>query len=282
MFQTLISPMELSASIDHKNWIICDCRFDIHNPELGHRSYLEGHLPSAIYVDLNKDMSIPPEGTNGRHPLPDEDKLIGLVEALGISNHAQVVVYDDDGGGIAARLWWILKYLGHDTVALLDGGIQAWISSGFSITRVVNPPRKAQFRANLQKDRLVTVEQLQALLSQGSHLLLDSRAPERYRGDEEPLDPVGGHIPGAHNRYWRENLGSSDAFKPAPALRKELRLFVGDSEVEDAIVYCGSGVTACHNILAFVHAGYPMPRLYVGSWSEWSSDPGRAVVAKDG
>lgn len=280
MYHTIISPEDLKENLLRTDWVICDCRFDIHRPSFGREAYLEGHIPQAIYVDLDKDLSTRPNGTNGRHPLPSLVELQQLIESLGITNRSQVVVYDDEGGGFAARLWWIIRYLGHDDVAVLDGGIQSWIAAGNDLSNTEAQVERGHFETNVQKDRLMSVDQLHRNLENLTFLLLDSRAQERYRGEEEPIDPIAGHIPGAENRHWGENLGEQGTFKSVDALRSEFQILLEGRIAADAVVYCGSGVTACHNLLAFVHAGYPMPRLYAGSWSEWSSDPARRIETK--
>lgn len=277
MFQTLISPQDLKTELVNPAWVICDCRFDIHNPGFGIEAFRQGHIPGALYVDLEKDLSTTPDGTNGRHPLPPVQDLVETIQSLGISNHTQVIVYDDEGGGYAVRLWWILRYLGHTHVAVLDGGIQAWVGSGFDLTSEIAKQPLGQFTPEVQEDRLIVVEELQQALIDQEFLLLDSRAPERYRGEEEPIDAVAGHIPGARNHYWRDNLLENGSFKSKAELKDEFEHLLKDNRATDAVIYCGSGVTACHNVLAFVHAGYPLPRLYAGSWSEWTSDDKRGV-----
>ena len=277
MYQTIISVEELKENFSNTDWVICDCRFDIHNPSFGREAYLEGHIPQAIYVDLDMDLSTKPDGTNGRHPLPSLVELLELIESLGITNQSQVVVYDDEGGGSAARLWWILRYLGHENVAVLDGGIQSWMTDGNDLTDIEDKKERGHFEADVQEDRLMSLDQLRRNLENMTFLLLDTRAQERYRGEEEPIDPIARHIPGAENRHWGENLEESGAFKSVDVLRSEIQILLEGRSAANAVVYCGSGVTACHNLLAFVHAGYPIPRLYAGSWSEWSSDPTRGV-----
>jgi thiosulfate/3-mercaptopyruvate sulfurtransferase len=277
LYHTLISVEELQENFMESDWVICDCRFDIHRPLFGHVAYREGHIPQAVYVDLDRKLSSKPDGTNGRHPLPSPVELVQLIESLGIRNRSQVVVYDDEGGGYAARLWWILRYLGHDKVAVLNGGIQAWIAAGYKLSTREPRREKTHFDADLQENRLITADQLLKRLEDRTFLLLDTRAPERYRGEEEPIDPVAGHIPGAVNRHWGENLDEGGTFKSIDVLEDELGILLKGRSAEDAVVYCGSGVTACHNLLAFVHAGFPLPRLYAGSWSEWSSDTNRRI-----
>lgn len=281
MYTTLITSTELANHFTDPDWVICDCRYDLSNPTQGHSDYLKGHIPHALYVDLERDLSAFPSGVDGRHPLPSINKLTALIESLGIENQSQVIVYDDAGGGYAARLWWILRYLGHEAAAVLDGGIRAWVEAGYELSSGVEHREPSTFHADAQPDRLITVDQLTETPPGREILLLDARAPERYRGEEEPLDPVAGHIPGAENRYWRDNLDSQEYFKSPYELREDLEYFLQDRLAEDAIMYCGSGVTACHNILAFMIAGYKMPRLYAGAWSEWCSDSSRSIAIGD-
>ncbi len=278
MYQTIISAHELHQTIQDGEPIVCDCRFDIHRPQYGHQAFTQGHIPTAVYVDLEQELSAKPDGTNGRHPLPTTEALVDVVQSLGITNHVQVIVYDDEAGGYASLLWWILKYLGHESAAVLDGGIQAWIAAGFDLTQESKHPERSTFLADPNNHLLIEYAEVLSILGDDSVILLDSRAPERYSGEEEPLDPIAGHIPGAKNRYWRANLEDDGKFKPGIRLREELSGYLQDRSSEQAVVYCGSGVTACHNLLAFAHAGYPMPRLYAGSWSEWCSDPTRPIV----
>lgn len=215
MYTTLISPTDLKKHHADPNWAICDCRFDLNNPASGRSEYGLGHIPHAVYVHLDHDLSTTPNGTNGRHPLPSVEDLIVRIEALGIDNATQVIVYDDDGGGYAVRLWWSLRYLGHPAVAVLDGGLQAWIAAGFELSNGDEQRPHRTFRADVQVDRLITVDQLIENLYRPEILLLDSRAPERFKGEVELLDPVAGRIPGAENRFWRNNLNTQGSFKAA-------------------------------------------------------------------
>jgi thiosulfate/3-mercaptopyruvate sulfurtransferase len=280
MYSTLVSAKTLYDNFTSPNWIVVDSRFDVHDPSYGKKVYVEGHIPKAVFVDLEKELSLAPDGTNGRHPLPAVEDLVNLLGSIGVSNDHQVVVYDDDGGGYAARLWWILHYLGHRSVAVLDGGFQSWTREDRPLSMDDEPRTPAHFEPQIQADRLISVDQLLPI-HQDTGLLLDSRAGERYRGEEEPLDPVAGHIPGARNRPWRENLTDEGLFRSQQEIRSELGDILKGSAAREAIVYCGSGVTACHNLLAFVHAGLEMPRLYAGSWSEWCSDSTRPTATWD-
>jgi thiosulfate/3-mercaptopyruvate sulfurtransferase len=235
-------------------------------------AYLDGHIQHAVYAHLEHDLSGPAVTGRGRHPLPTNAVLTATLGRFGIDCAAQVVAYDAAGGSIAARLWWLLRHLGHTQVAVLDGGWTAWLDAGFPVVcgEERNAPRGFQARPD---DRwFVGIDQVPS-----APLLVDSRDPARYRGDHEPIDKMAGHIPGAVNRFWKQNLDYSGRFLPAEQLRSAfLDLFKGTPS-DQAVFYCGSGVTACHNILAVEHAGLPTPRLYAGSWSEWCSNPGRPI-----
>jgi thiosulfate/3-mercaptopyruvate sulfurtransferase len=261
---TLIPVETLSTHLEDPRWVVVDCRFSLADTGAGRRAYRQAHIPGAVYVHLDEDLSGPPTTDRGRHPLPPPERLVALFARLGIGPDSQVVVYDDAGGAIAARLWWMLHYMGHEAAAVLDGGWQAWqaadlpVHSGFES----RPPRT--FRGSPRREWLVRQEDVPA-----DGRLVDSRAPERYRGEVEPLDPVAGHIPGALNYHYQNNLDEAGRFLPVQKLQEQLAPFLAGTDPSDVVYYCGSGVTACHNILAQVHAGLPMPRLYVGSWSEW-------------
>lgn len=273
MYTTIIQARELHDHFEDPDWVIVDCRYDLADGPAGHRSYLESHVPNAVYADLHDDLSDTGKTGRGRHPLPDAKALQRLFIRLGIHHDSQVVVYDAASGSIAARLWWLLKFMHHGTVAVLDGGWQAWLDAGYASepgTRK-NPPGTLSGTARMEM--LVTREDVMS-----SSLLVDSREPARYRGEFEPIDPVAGHIPGAVNHFWKENIGSEGCLRTPREIRDDLlRLFDGVTP-EQVVFYCGSGVTACHNILAAHYSGLPMPRLYAGSWSEWSGGDHAAVA----
>ena len=273
METTLISPTALASRLPATSLVIVDCRFDLADTAAGEHHYLNGHIPGAVYAHLDNDLSGPPLTDAGRHPLPAPAALIALFRRLGIDNGTQVVVYDGGNGMIASRLWWMLRYMGHSAVALLDGGWQAWTAGGHPQRsgRESNPP--GRFSGAPRRDRLVLLDEV----AQAARLI-DSRGPERYRGETEPLDPRAGHIPGAVNFPFTHNVAADGRLLPAATLRAQLLEAVGQTPAEDAVFYCGSGVTACLNILSMVHAGLPEPRLYVGSWSEWSADPQRPAA----
>jgi len=273
LYTTLINVDAVHACLHNPACRIVDCRFDFGNKTAGLDAYLAGHIPGAVYADLEKDLSGPPVTDHGRHPLPTPAHLTDLFSRLAIDQDTQVVVYDQIAGSCAGRLWWLLRYMGHDAVAVIDGGWQAWEAAEYpiSVAREKYPP--TTFRGSPRPESLVTVEQVPQ-----SRLLIDSRDPARYRGEVEPLDPRAGHIPGAVNRFWKENLEANGRFKSSAVLQREFKDFLGGVDPGDAVFYCGSGVTACHNILSVVHAGLRMPKLYAGSWSDWCSVPERPVA----
>lgn len=271
----LINALALQADTERR---IFDCRFNLGDNAAGANAYAAGHIPGAQYLHLGHDLSGEKNGANGRHPLPDPHVFTMRLGTLGLSPDMPVAVYDDAGGMFAARLWWMLRWVGHRAaVAVLDGGIQAWLTAGFALTPEV-PAYKSQSYPLLQTGAVVTAQDVLGYLETSSAYLLDARSPERFRGEGETLDPVGGHIPGAHNRFFRENLTDRGTFKPEHELRAEFMAQLGERSPAEVVHSCGSGVTACHNMLAMEVAGLTGSRLYAGSWSEWSSDPGRPVA----
>ena len=278
MFTTLISAAELAAYLDDGGWVVCDCRHDLADPSAGRRAYAESHIPGARFVHLDEDLSGPKTGKNGRHPLPDPQQFARRLGELGISNTSQVVAYDASGGPYAARLWWMLRWLGHDAAAVLDGGWNAWLAARHSITKEVPLIRAARFVPHIRTDAAIDAKMVAARLGQPGPLLVDARAPNRFRGENETLDPVAGHIPGAANRFFQLNLAANGCFKQAAALNQEFAGLLGDASPAGVAHYCGSGVTACHNLLAMEIAGLSGSRLYPGSWSEWVADRSRPVA----
>lgn len=256
--------------------IVVDCRFDLADPDAGRRAYLQAHIRGAVYAHLDSDLSGTRRPGSGRHPLPSPGQLERVFGRLGIAAGRQVAAYDAGGGLFAARLWWLLRYMGHDAVAVLDGGWPAWMACGGATAggEEHNPP--ARFKGRPRPDRVVHAGEV---LMQ--RRLVDSRDPARYRGEVEPIDPVAGHIPGAVNYFCKRNLGEDGRFLAPASLRSALSVVFGAVPASEVTFYCGSGVTACHNILAAVHAGFPEPRLYAGSWSEWCADPARPVARGD-
>ena len=276
-YTTVITANQFEPHLEEENWAIFDCRFDLVQPHWGEEQYLIEHIPGAVYVHLDDNLSAPKSGTNGRHPLPGIEVIAAYFSELGIDEDTQVIIYDSRGGGIAARLWWMLKYLGHEAAAVLDGGFPEWKRLGLPTraNRESRVPR--QFEPRLKSDLKVVADEVLERRSQGSSLILDSRAPERYRGEEEPFDPIAGRIPGAVNRFWQMNIDADGRFRNPDRLKAEFDSLIGGIAPTDTIVYCGSGVTGCHNVLSMSYAGIKDVRLYAGSWSEWSSDSSRPI-----
>lgn len=277
-FTTLISVEELAARLD--DCVVADCRHDLFKPAQGEADYAAGHIPGASFVSLDRDLAGPKgDGRSGRHPLPDPDLLRAHLQSLGLSDGRQLVVYDADTGGFAGRLWWLARWLGHEAVAVLDGGFRAWRAAGYPVTAEM-PARKTlgTLSARSPLATRVTVQELLNDQPRRERLVIDARAPERWRGDTEPLDPVGGHIPGALNRPLQLNLRPDGRFKPAEVLREEFTALLSGKNAATVVHSCGSGVSACHNLLAMEHAGLAGASLYPGSWSEWCADPARPVA----
>lgn len=280
-YQTLISASELKSRAQYLNVVVVDCRHDLSNPAFGREAYAAGHLPQARFAHLDELLSGPKTDAagrfHGRHPLPDRQQFVQAMRELGINNDTQVVAYDAQGGMYAARLWWLLRWIGHSDVAVLDGGMAAWQALGETLTSEIPGPAMP---GNIQDlSSLVKTVDAQTLLDNLKSQTLqvvDARAPDRFRGENETIDAVGGHIPGAKNRFFKDNLQADGHFKSAAQLREEWLSVLGDPQA--AVMQCGSGVTACHNLLALEVAGLPGAHLYPGSWSEWSSDPQRPVA----
>ena len=277
-YTTLVSATRLYQHINDPKWVVVDCRFSLANSDAGGYAYRHGHIPHARYAHLNKDLSSAITGFTGRHPLPDFTLLAKKLGAWGITNDSQVVVYDDGGGTFASRLWWLLRCLEHDKVAVLDGGIQQWKKQGFSLTTTLPTINHATFRPYLNTAHWTCASQVQNSLARKSICMIDARTPERYRGEQEPIDPVAGHIPGALNRSFQLNIDNKGLFLSADSLRNQFKKLIGTAAPEQVVHYCGSGVTACHNLLAMEHAGLSGSKLYAGSWSEWIRDKNRAIA----
>lgn len=278
-WHTLIDVPDLIPLAEQADVRLVDCRFDLHNPPWGRAEYLRAHIPGAGYADLDTDLSGARTGVNGRHPLPAPEDLRGTLGRLGIDSRQQVIAYDQDSGMFASRLWWLLRWMGHEAVAVLDGGFAAWCAHGGATRAGTEPVEPRRFTGGPDAAHIATIDDVMALVSVGSRgRLLDARAPERFRGEVEPLDKVAGHIPGAVNHFFRSSLDDSGRFLAPAALRERLGAALGDVPASEVIAYCGSGVTACHNLLAMTHAGLTGARLYPGSWSEWSSDPQRPAA----
>ena len=276
-YTTLVDVATLRAHLDDPHWLVVDVRHQLSDTGYGERAYAAGHLPGAVFLHCDRDLSGAMTGCNGRHPLPDPERLAARLGEIGIGATTQVVVYDDAQGMIAGRLWWLLRWLGHDAVALLDGGLPAWQAAGGVLTDIVPSlvPRLFVPRGQaLTVDADYVLERLET-----PHMrLVDGRGPDRFRGENETIDPVAGHIPGAVNRCFKDNLLPDGRFKPAATLRAEWLAVLAGSPPDLVVHQCGSGVSACLNILAMEIAGLPGSRLYAGSWSDWCADPGRPVA----
>ncbi|HEY9104663.1 sulfurtransferase [Chitinimonas sp.] len=274
----LISAATLLAELDQADWLILDCRHDLAQPAAGRVAYAEGHLPGAVFLHLDEDLSGPKNGRNGRHPLPDPVVLAARLRSLGLGAGKRVVAYDAQGGMYAARAWWLLRWLGWDAVQVLDGGLAAWQAAGGILSQTVPQPVAGDFEAKLRPALAVDVDMVQDNLDRQDFVVVDARAPGRFAGEGETLDPVAGHIPMARNRFFQQNLQADGRFKPAGQLRAEWLAVLNGLDAHDTVQQCGSGVTACHNLLALELAGLPGARLYPGSWSEWCSDTARPVA----
>jgi thiosulfate/3-mercaptopyruvate sulfurtransferase len=277
-FRTLISTDVLAARLGDPAFTIVDCRFRLDDVAWGERDYHAGHIPGALYAHIDRDLSAPKTGTNGRHPLPDAGVLTATFSRMGITSGRQVVAYDQDTGMFASRLWWLLRWLGHDAVAVLDGGWAKWIGEGRPIATGEERAESRVFEPRTRAEMIVVAGDVLAHMNDPGWRLIDARAPERYRGETEPIDPVAGHIPGAVNHFYLGNLDERGTFRTPEALRSLLGEFTSGVPAERVVSYCGSGVTACHNLLALEHAGISGTKLYTGSWSEWLSDPERPVA----
>lgn len=277
-FTTLIDGATLAAHLDDPAWAIVDCRFTLDQPARGRQAYLQAHIPGAVYAHLDEDLSGPiVPGRTGRHPLPSVEDAARTFGEWGIDEQTQVIAYDDAGGAFAARLWWLLRWLGHDAVAVLDGGWPRWLAEGRPTRSGVEQRAPRRFVPRPRPALVVSAEELLRQLHNAHVPIIDARAPERYRGEVEPIDAVAGHIPGARNAPYSANLAPDGRFLPPAQLAEHWRAVLGTAPAEQAILYCGSGVTAAHNALALAHAGLGMPRLYAGSWSEWITDATRPV-----
>jgi thiosulfate/3-mercaptopyruvate sulfurtransferase len=286
-YETLINAAELQAALGRPQLVILDCRFDLAAPQAGRQAYLEGHIATARHADLNADLSAPVSATSGRHPLPDPQRLAARFGAFGIGPETQVVAYDAANGAFAARAWWLLHWLGHSKAAVLDGGWAAWRSAGGAVAAgepdAATPGAAAHrgdapFVPRVRPDAVVSTAQLIEALAQPGHLLVDARAAERFAGTVEPIDPIAGHVPGAVNHPFSANLGTDGHFLARDELRRRWRARLAGTAPENLIAMCGSGVTACHHLLALEVAGLDGAKLYAGSWSEWIRDPARPVA----
>lgn len=275
----LINPQQLAARLEQPGLMILDCRFSLDDTDHGQRSYAEGHIAGARFADLNRDLSAPMvKGVTGRHPLPMPEQLLERLRQWGVKGDSEVVLYDDGPGAFAARAWWLLAWLGkREGVYLLDGGLKAWHAAGQPLSLDAPGGELGDLTGQPDPDMVVDAEQLQARLASTELTLLDARALPRFLGQIEPIDPVAGHIPGAQCAAFTDNLDADGRFLPAAKLRERFDALLQGRPVHELVAYCGSGVTACHNLFALSLAGYPLAALYAGSWSEWITDPQRAV-----
>jgi thiosulfate/3-mercaptopyruvate sulfurtransferase len=269
---TLVSTDELAAQ---PRWRIFDCRHDLGKPALGEEQYRGAHIPGALFAHLDRDLSAPKTGRNGRHPLPQPEIFAAWLGRCGLKPSDQVVCYDSGNGAMAARLWWMLRWIGHDAVAVLDGGLAKWLAEKRPVTAEVPRFDPSRYAMNRKPQGHVGASDVES--RNNAILLLDARAPVRYRGEQEPIDPVAGRIPGARNRFNMDNVSPRGTFKNADQLKKEFQAVLADRAPSEVVHYCGSGVAACHNLLAMEVAGLPGGSLFAGSWSEWSADPKRPV-----
>ena len=281
MFERLVDTATLAAHLGDPGWRVIDCRHDLKNTEYGAQAYAKGHIPGAVHLHLDRDMSGTLTGKNGRHPLPTPEDFAARLGACGIGSATQVVAYDNEGGIFAARLWWMLKWLGHDKVAVLDGGLPGWRRAKQPLEVATPTVAPASFEPRIRVAPVDTAF-VAANLRSTAMLLLDARGEDRYAGQNETLDPVAGHIPGALNRFYFDNLDDAGCyFKSADELRAEFADLLDGRDPRTVVQQCGSGVTACHNLLAMEVAGLAGSQLYVGSWSEWCSDPARPCAVGD-
>jgi thiosulfate/3-mercaptopyruvate sulfurtransferase len=274
---TLIDTGTLAARLADPALAIVDCRYNLDNEAWGAQEYRKAHIPGAAYAHLGHDLAGAKTGVNGRHPLPEADALRRTFSGLGIAHDVQVVAYDQDTGMYASRLWWLLRWLGHDAVAVLDGGFAKWMAEGRPTASGEEQHPARAFAGAPRGDVSMNADDVIAVMRAPGWRLVDARAPERFRGETEPIDKVAGHIPGAANHFFKWNLDARGTFRTPKDIRAKLRESIGDVPPDRVVVYCGSGVTACHNLLALEHAGLHGAKLYPGSWSEWSSDPSRPI-----
>lgn len=277
MFTTLVPAATLAAHLDDPQWIVFDCRHDLFDPAAGTHAYAQSHVRGARHVSLDRDLSGEKTGRNGRHPLPEAAAFCARMAALGLRNDLQAVAYDASGGAFAARLWWMLRWVGHHNAAVLDGGWNAWLQARLPVTAAVPAVVRGDFQGT-PRAHCVDAASVAAAIGSNRLRLIDARSADRFRGENETLDPVGGHIPGATNRFFQLNLDADGRFKPPAVLEREFSSLLAGTPAEQVVHQCGSGVTACHNLLAMEAAGLTGSKLFPGSWSEWCSDPRRPVA----
>jgi thiosulfate/3-mercaptopyruvate sulfurtransferase len=281
-YTNLVSATTLTTHLEDPNWLIFDCRFSLGDINYGQNNYKQGHIPGAYYVDLNKDLSSPVRGYTGRHPLPDFRVLTEKLNHWGANNQIQIVVYDDICNGFAARMWWLLRTMGHTDVAVLDGGFSNWLKQKLPVTTVLpKNTRKGQFRMYLDDSRWLQASEIENGLARRNILVIDARTVERFRGLQEPIDPVAGHIPKAINRPFQANIDENGLFRTTSEIRNQFLAIMKTFSPEQVVHMCGSGVTAINNLLAMEVAGLHGSKLYAGSWSEWITNKNRAVATTD-
>ena len=278
-FNTIVSVNELVHHLDDPNWVIVDSRFKLAVPTQGRIDYATAHIPGAIYAHLDRDLSGPIiRGVTGRHPLPDVKTVAKFFSRIGIDSSVQVVAYDDMGGALAAgRVWWLLRWLGHQAAAVLNGGWQKWLKCGYPVRNGKESRPERKFNPDPRSDLIVTTEEVDAIRRNPHYRLLDARSEERFRGENEIIDPIPGHIPGAVSVAYAENLNPDGTFRDVKSLNERYRRLLGELTADKVVCYCGSGVSATHNIIAMMVAGLGEARLYAGSYSEWIVDPRRPV-----
>ena len=278
----LITPADLLPHLGDPDWAIFDCRFTLGDEERGERDYQQAHIPGAVYAHVSRDLSGPVvPGQTGRHPLPALDVFVAQLSRWGVDAGVQVVVYDDSGGAMAARLWWMLHWLGHPAVAVLDGGWPAWQAAGYPVASGTETRPARVFVPHPRPELALDAAQVEAIRTDPRYRLFDARAADRYRGENETIDPIAGHIPGAVSAPYAANLDSAGRFLPPADLRARFERLLGDVPAEQSVFYCGSGVTAAHNLLALAQVGLGEGRLYAGSWSDWITDPARPIATGD-
>ena len=275
MYQTIVSTQTLATQINDPDWVIFDCRFELSKPQEGKRLYEKEHICLARYASLDDDLSSKPTASSGRHPLPHPEEISHKLKRWGVSQSSQVVIYDQSTGSLAARMWWLLRWLGHSAVAVLDGGLNKWISEGLPTDNVIPEPVEGDFKGSPDDSMWVPTDYVESLCDDPSAAIIDARSRERFSGEQEPVDSIGGHIQGAINHPLTDNLDEQGCFLSPGQLRSQLEPL----QKTQTIHSCGSGVTACHNILAMEIAGLSGSKLYVGSWSEWICSPQRPIVA---
>ena len=281
-YTTVVSAEQLAEHLSDPNWIVFDCRFTLTNTEAGKLAYQQSHIPGARYVHLDNDMSSPVTSHSGRHPLPDVNLLSEKLSNWGVDSSKQVVVYDDSFGSMAVKMWWLLRWLGHNNVALLDGGLPKWMKQKHPVSVDLPQIIPAQFIPHLHEEMVANTSEVEGARKERCRMIVDARPEQRFAGEREPLDKVAGHIPGAVNWVFEENLDFDGTYLPADELREAYLKLLQGVKPEHTIHSCGSGVTACHNMLAMEIAGLPSGKLYAGSWSEWITDPSRPVATGEG